>query len=80
MSESILTVGEKGEIYTNDSLRKMVGIRKGGKVRARVSGDKLVIEPLPSLEELLASPLARMTPEEAERVSEEAQKEAGLYG
>ena len=80
MSESVLTVGEKGEIYTNDSLRKRVGIRKGGKVRARVAGDKLVIEPLPSLEEVLAAPLAKMTPEEVERLSEEAQREAGAYG
>ena len=80
MSESVLTVGEKGEIYTNDSLRKRVGIRKGGKVRARVAGDKLIIEPLPSLEEVLAAPLAKMTPEEVERLSEEAQREAGAYG
>ena len=80
MSESVLSVGEMGELYTNDSLRKRVGFRKGGKVRARVAGGKLVIEPLPSLEEVLAAPLAKMTPEEVERLSEEAQREAGAYG
>jgi bifunctional DNA-binding transcriptional regulator/antitoxin component of YhaV-PrlF toxin-antitoxin module len=79
-SESLLAVGSKGEIYTNDELRRKVGIKKGGKVRARVSGDKLVIEPLPSLEEVLAVPVIMMTPEKAEKLSEEAQKEAGAYG
>ena len=80
LSETVLTVGEKGEIYTNSSVRKTVGIRKGGKVRAKVAGNKLVIEPLPSLEDMLASPLAKMTPEEVERVSEEAQREARTHG
>ena len=79
-SESLLIVGRRGEIYTNDELRKRVGIRKGGKVRARVAGGKLVIEPLPSLKEVLAAPLIRMSPEEAERVSEGVQKEAEVYG
>ena len=79
-SESLLVVGNKGEIYTNDELRRKVGIRKGGKVRARVSGGKLVIEAQPSLKEVLAAPLMTMTPDEAERLSEEAQKEAGAYG
>ena len=73
-------VGSKGEIYTNDRLRREVGIKKGGRVRARVSGDKLVIEPLPSLKEQISSPVIRITPEEAEKLSEEAQKEAGAYG
>jgi bifunctional DNA-binding transcriptional regulator/antitoxin component of YhaV-PrlF toxin-antitoxin module len=79
-SESLLVVGSKGEIYTNDELRRKVGIKKGGKVRARVSGDKLVIEPLPSLREVLSTPLVTMTPERAEKLSEEAQTEAGAYG
>lgn len=79
-SDSLLVVGSKGEIYTNDELRRTVGIKKGGRVRARAFKDKLVIEPLPSLNEVLAAPLIRMTPGEAEKLSEEAQKEAGAYG
>jgi bifunctional DNA-binding transcriptional regulator/antitoxin component of YhaV-PrlF toxin-antitoxin module len=80
LSEMVLTVGKKGEIYTNDSLRKKVGIRKRGKVRAVVVEGRLVIEPLPSLEDVLASPLVAMTPDEVEEAAEEAQKEAGVYG
>ncbi len=80
LSEAILTVGNKGEIYTNNTLRKKVGIRKGGKVRARVSGDRLIIEPIPTLEELVKAPLLTIGADEAERLSEEAQKEEGAYG
>ncbi len=80
MSEIILTVGTKGEIYTNDALRKRVGIRKRGKVKANVSKGKLIIEPMPSLEELISTPVIKITVREAKRVSEEAQKEEGAYG
>ena len=80
-SEEVLVVGNRGEIYTNDELRMKVGMKKGGKVRARVSGNRLVLEPLPSLKDvLLAAPLVVMTAQEAEELSEEAQKEAGAYG
>jgi bifunctional DNA-binding transcriptional regulator/antitoxin component of YhaV-PrlF toxin-antitoxin module len=80
LSEIVLTVGKKGEIYTNDSLRKKAGIKKKGKVRAKVLEGRLIIEPLPSLEEVLAAPLVSMTPDEVEAAAEEAQKEAGVYG
>ncbi len=80
MSEIILTVGNKGEIYTNSTLRKRVGIKKGGKVKAKVSDGKLIIEPMPSLEELINAPVVKIGVREAERLSEEAQKEAGAYG
>lgn len=80
MSEEILNVGERGEIYTNDSLRTKVGIKRGGKVKAVVSGDRLLIEPIPSLEDVITSSLVRVTPAEAERLSEEAQKEVESYG
>ncbi|MFQ6124578.1 MAG: AbrB/MazE/SpoVT family DNA-binding domain-containing protein [Candidatus Heimdallarchaeota archaeon] len=80
MSEMTLKVGKKGEIYTNKELRERVGIHKGGKVRAIVEGKKLVIEAIPSLEEMLRKPIARISVEEAERLSEEAQKEENAYG
>jgi bifunctional DNA-binding transcriptional regulator/antitoxin component of YhaV-PrlF toxin-antitoxin module len=80
MSDIILTVGNKGEIYTSDAVRKRVGIKKGAKVKAKVSQGKLVIEPLPSLEELISSPVVRIGVREAEKLSEEAQKEEGAYG
>ena len=80
MSEMILTVGNKGEIYTNSTLRKRVGIKKRGKVKANVSDGKLIIEPMPSLEELINAPVIEIGVREAERLSEAAQKEAGAYG
>ena len=55
-------------------------MRKGGKVRARVSGDRLIIEPIPTLEELVKAPLVTIGADEAERLSEKAQKEEGAYG
>jgi bifunctional DNA-binding transcriptional regulator/antitoxin component of YhaV-PrlF toxin-antitoxin module len=80
LSEEILKVGDRGEIYTNDALRRKVGIRKGGKVKAVVAGDRVVIEPLPSLEDVIRTSFVKLTPKEAERLSEEAQEESGAYG
>jgi len=80
LSEAILTVGNKGEIYISDALRKKVGMRKGGKVRARVSGYRLIIEPIPTLEELVKAPLVTKGADVVERLSEKAQKEEGVYG
>ena len=80
MSEVVLIVGNRGEIYTNDALRKRVGIKKRGKVKAKVSEGKLIIEPMPSLAELISAPVIKIDVREAERISKEAQKEAGAYG
>ena len=49
-------------------------------MRAVVTGVRLDIEPVPSLEDLIRSPVVSITPAEAEKLSEEAQKEAGAYG
>ena len=75
MSEIILKVGRKGEIYTVKELREKLGIKPGSRVIARVEEGKLVIWKLPSLEELLENPLVELTPDEAEKLSEEAQRE-----
>ena len=80
MSEVVLKVGKRGEIYTSKELREKVGIRPGGLVRAVVEGRKLIIEPIPSIEDLLKEAVAELTPEEAEELSEEAQREEGVYG
>jgi len=80
MSEVVLKVGKRGEIYTSKELREKVGIRPGGLVRAVVEGRKLIIEPIPSIEDLLKEAVAELTPEEAEELSEEAQREEGIYG
>jgi bifunctional DNA-binding transcriptional regulator/antitoxin component of YhaV-PrlF toxin-antitoxin module len=80
MSEATLFVGKRGEIYTDEKLRKAAGIKKGGRVRATVTKGKLIIEPLPSLEDLLKGPMVAISADEAERLSQDAQKEMGLYG
>ena len=80
MSETILTVGKKGEIYTNDAVRRRVGIKKRGKVKAKVLKGRLVIEPIPSLQELISSPIVTISADKAEKLSEQAQKEQGAYG
>jgi len=79
--ELVLKVGRRGEIYTTKEVRAIVGIKEGGLVRAVVEKGRLIIEPIPSIEEILREPpLLELTPSEAERISEEAQKEAGVYG
>lgn len=80
MSEYILKVGERGEIYTTKELRLITGIRGGGKVRAIVEDGKLIIEKLPTIEEMLRQNIVELTPQEAEKISEEAQMEEEMYG
>jgi len=80
MSEKTLLVGKRGEIYTDERLRKKAGIRKGGRVKATVVGGRLIIEPLPSLEDLLGDPVMTISAKEAEALSEKAQKEEGVFG
>lgn len=76
----VLRVGKKGEIYTTSDIRAKMGIKEGGSVIAYIEGDKLVIRPLESLEEKIMKPLLKLAPDYAERLSEEAQREAGIYG
>lgn len=74
MSEVILKVGKRGEIYTTKEVRELAGIREGGRVRVRVERGRVIIEPLPTLEELIREVVVEVSPEEAERLSEEAQR------
>lgn len=81
LSETILKVGKRGEIFTTKELRKRANITNGGKVTARVVGDQVIIEPVISLESLLKRPpLATLTPKQAEKLSKQIQKEEGVYG
>ncbi len=80
MSEITLKVGKKGEIFTSADIRKKASIKEGGKVKATVVENKLIIQSIPSIEELLEHPVARMTTKQVEELSEQAQKEEGVYG
>ncbi len=76
----LLRVGKRGEIYTNRELREELGIVKGGYVKAYIKDNKMIIEPIPSIEEVIRDTFTSLTPEEAERISEKIQKEAKIFG
>ncbi len=78
--QAVLRVGRRGEIYTTVEIRSALGLREGGLVRAYVVGGRLIIEPIESLEDRIRRSLVALSPREAEELSEEAQKEAGLVG
>jgi len=78
--EAILRVGRRGEIYTTRDIREAVGIRPRGRVRALVKGSRLIVEPIPSVEDLIKHKVVEMLPNEAEKISEELQKKKSVYG
>ena len=78
--QAILRVGRRGEIYTTAEIRARLGLREGGLVRAYIVGDKLVIKPLERLEDRIKRSVVTLSPSEAEELSEEAQREAGILG
>lgn len=80
MSEIILKVGKKGEIFTTKELRKKAKIRVGGKVRVAVKDDKVTIEAVPLIEDLLRSPVLIVGVKKTERLSEKAQRDEGIFG
>jgi hypothetical protein len=71
---------ERGETYIDEKLRKRAGIKKGGRVRGSVTDGRLIIETLPTLEDMLSSPVMTISAKEAEALSEKAQKEEGVFG
>lgn len=80
-SEVTLKVGKKGEIFTSTELRRRANIKEGGRVKADVVGSRLIIEAIPSIEELLKQPPVMLTTtKQIEKISEEIQKEEGIYG
>jgi bifunctional DNA-binding transcriptional regulator/antitoxin component of YhaV-PrlF toxin-antitoxin module len=80
-SEPTLKVGKKGEIFTTAELRRRANIREGGRVKAEIIGTKLVIEALPSIEEILKRPpVMTSTSSEFKQISREIQREEGVYG
>ncbi len=80
VSEEILVVGRHGEIFTTKRLRAEAGVKTGGRVRARIENGRLLIEPVPAVEDLLRKPVLVIAPDETEALSEETQKEQGAFG
>jgi len=77
-SEIIVKVGKKGEIYFPSKFRKMVNLKPGDKVKIRVEGTKIIIEKEKDVEDLLGDYVLKISVEEVEKISEEAQREAGI--
>jgi bifunctional DNA-binding transcriptional regulator/antitoxin component of YhaV-PrlF toxin-antitoxin module len=72
LSETILKVGKKGEIYVTKELRKKVGIVEDSFVKVLVKDGKLIIESIPRIEDLIKEKkIIELTPQEAEKISEE---------
>ncbi len=65
--ERISRVGKRGELYPPKELREAAKIRPGSNVIFRVVGDKLEVESIPSLIDLLnMKPIAKITLKEFE--------------
>jgi len=52
LSESESVVGSKEELYPPKSVRKALGLRPGMRVRYWVEGTRMVVEPIPTMDEL----------------------------
>ncbi len=52
----ISRVGSKGELFIPKKIRDKIGIKPHMKVIYRVEDRKLIVEPIPSLEEVLEEP------------------------
>jgi bifunctional DNA-binding transcriptional regulator/antitoxin component of YhaV-PrlF toxin-antitoxin module len=50
--ESESVVGSKEELYPPKSVRKALNLKPGTKVRYKVEGTRLIVEPIPSVDEL----------------------------
>jgi bifunctional DNA-binding transcriptional regulator/antitoxin component of YhaV-PrlF toxin-antitoxin module len=70
-------LGKKGEIFTDKEIRKVVGLKPQDEIYIIAKPGFLIIKKIPTLKELLSrEPLASITPEEFETISEELQEEA----
>ena len=63
--ESESVVGSKEEIYPPKAVRRALGLKPGMKVRFRVEGHRLVVEPIPTVRELMEmEPMTTVTLDE----------------
>ena len=80
MQEEI-TVGKRGEILPKKSLREISGIHPGDKVLVEARANRIIINKIPSIEDVFDMPIiARATPEqvEAEMDAEGRKHEEGI--
>jgi bifunctional DNA-binding transcriptional regulator/antitoxin component of YhaV-PrlF toxin-antitoxin module len=53
MTTETSVVGSKEELYPPKRIRRALGLRPGVKVKYTLDGRKLVVEPVPSIDDLL---------------------------
>ena len=70
-------VGSKGELFLPKKIREELGLRPHTKVIYKVEGNRLVVEPIPSLEEVLKKqPSVEITLEEFHEFRRELSRSA----
>jgi len=70
-------VGSKGELFPPKEVRERLGLRAHVKVIYKIEEGRLVVEPVPSLEEVLSeSPSVEVTLEELHEFRKELSKKA----
>ena len=75
MAES--RVGSKGELFLPKEIREKLGLKPDTKVIYKIENGRLIVEPVPSLEELLSEPPAlEITLEEFHSFRKELSKKA----
>jgi len=69
-------VGSKGELFPPKEIREKLGLKPGVKVVYRIEGERLVVEPVPSLEDVLKEePVIEVSLEEFHEFRRELSKE-----
>ncbi|MHA1470088.1 MAG: AbrB/MazE/SpoVT family DNA-binding domain-containing protein [Candidatus Asgardarchaeia archaeon] len=68
ISEIVVKVGKKGEIYFPSKFRKMIDLKPGDKVRLRIEGKKIIIEKEKDIEDLLGDYVLKISIDEAEKL------------
>jgi len=70
-------VGSKGELFPPKEIREKLGLKPHSTIIFRVEDNKLVVEPIPRLEEVLKEPpLVEITLEEFHRYRRELSQRA----
>jgi len=70
-------VGSKGELFPPKKMRETLGLRPHSKVVYRVEEGRLVVEPVPSLEEVLReAPSVEVTFEDFHKLRKELSRKA----
>jgi len=70
-------VGSKGELFPPKEIRERLGLRAHAKVIYKIEGGRLVVEPVPSLEEVLKeTPSVEITLEEFHKLRKELSRKA----